>query len=94
MLVLGDMAELARKRRNYHPGWAGCARVGDRRLFALGDLSVAMRGIRARWPAFLADEDLLTAVELELDADTSVLVKGSRSMQMERVVQSFEVARP
>ena len=30
----------------------------------------------------------------ELDADTTMLVKGSRSMQMERVVQAFAVSPP
>jgi len=34
-----------------------------------------------------ASEDLQAALEKELDADTTVLVKGSRFMKMERVVQ-------
>ena len=32
-------------------------------------------------------EDLQDALEQELDADTTVLVKGSRFMKMERVVE-------
>jgi len=32
-------------------------------------------------------EDLLSNLELQLDADCAVLVKGSRFMKMERVVQ-------
>jgi UDP-N-acetylmuramoyl-tripeptide--D-alanyl-D-alanine ligase len=34
-------------------------------------------------------QELLAELENALDADTSVLVKGSRFMQMERVVKSF-----
>ncbi|HEX5675747.1 MAG TPA: hypothetical protein VFX83_10210, partial [Azonexus sp.] len=34
-------------------------------------------------------QELLAELENELTADTTVLVKGSRFMQMERVVQSF-----
>ena len=34
-------------------------------------------------------QELLAELENELTPDTTVLVKGSRFMQMERVVQSF-----
>jgi len=34
-------------------------------------------------------QELLAELENELTSDTTVLVKGSRFMQMERVVQSF-----
>ncbi len=39
-------------------------------------------------------EDVIEAARGELTADTTVLVKGSRFMRMERVVAALEAAVP
>ena len=60
-------------------------------LFTLGEASAA--AAKAFGPAarhFGRVEDLMAALEPELGPDTTVLVKGSRFMRMERVVEHLE----
>ena len=89
ILVLGDMGELGADAARLHGEiGAEARRMGIQKLLALGELSVhavAEFGTGARH--FERIEDLLAMLERELDADTTVLVKGSRFMRMERVVQ-------
>ena len=91
VLVLGDMGELGSDAAAMHAQIGLAARAaGVDRLLALGDLSketVAAFGAGAMH--FERIQELLAELENELTADTTVLVKGSRFMQMERVVQSF-----
>lgn len=91
LLVLGDMGELGDDARDMHAEVGRAAReAGVDRLLALGDLtrdSVAAFGRGAMH--FERIEELLAELENELAPDTTVLVKGSRFMQMERVVKSF-----
>jgi UDP-N-acetylmuramoyl-tripeptide--D-alanyl-D-alanine ligase len=93
ILVLGDMGELGDSAEAMHAEIGTAARsVGVNYLFALGDLSraaVSAFGVGAMH--FERIEELLAEVENRLAADVTVLVKGSRFMQMERVVKSFEV---
>jgi UDP-N-acetylmuramoyl-tripeptide--D-alanyl-D-alanine ligase len=91
VLVLGDMGELGPDAAAMHAQIGVAARMaGVDRLLALGELSqqtVAAFGAGAMH--FQRIQELLAELENELAADTTVLVKGSRFMQMERVVQSF-----
>jgi UDP-N-acetylmuramoyl-tripeptide--D-alanyl-D-alanine ligase len=91
LLVLGDMGELGEAAVSMHAQIGQVARAaGVDRLLALGELTketVAAFGPGAMH--FERIEELLAEVENELDASTTVLVKGSRFMQMERVVKSF-----
>ena len=91
VLVLGDMGELGTDAADMHAQIGLAARAGGiDRLLALGDLSretVAAFGAGAMH--FERIQELLAELENELTSDTTVLVKGSRFMQMERVVQSF-----
>lgn len=91
LLVLGDMGELGADAAAMHAEIGHAARAaGVDRLLALGDLSqetVAAFGVGAMH--FERIEALLAELESALDADTVVLVKGSRFMQMERVVNRF-----
>ncbi|MBT9567459.1 MAG: UDP-N-acetylmuramoyl-tripeptide--D-alanyl-D-alanine ligase [Thiobacillus sp.] len=91
ILVLGDMGELGDEAVAMHAQVGLAAReAGVDRLLALGDLtreSVGAFGAGARH--FERIQELLAELENELTPDTTVLVKGSRFMQMERVVQSF-----
>ncbi len=91
LLVLGDMGELGDDAARLHAETGSQVRAaGISRLLATGDLSrntVEGFGDGASWHADI--DELAARVESELDADTNVLVKGSRFMQMERVVAAL-----
>ncbi len=89
VLVLGDMGELGDDAAMLHTEAGGEARhAGIERLLALGDLSRnAVREFGKGAQHFERIEDLQNTLDKELDASTTVLVKGSRFMKMERVVQ-------
>lgn len=89
ILVLGDMGELGDDAARFHAEIGGEARrAGIERLYALGTLSGnAVREFGSGAQHFERIEDLQAALEKELDANTTVLVKGSRFMKMERVVR-------
>jgi len=88
VLVLGDMGELGDNTAAFHAEIGSEARrAGIEKLYALGELSRnAVRAFGSGARHFERIEDLQKALENELDADTTVLVKGSRFMKMERVV--------
>jgi UDP-N-acetylmuramoyl-tripeptide--D-alanyl-D-alanine ligase len=84
LLVLGDMGEVGDQGPQFH------AEVGEHarsrnidKLFTLGDQSRAMQGTH-----FETIEALNAAVLAELPNAASILVKGSRFMKMERVVEA------
>ncbi|MEQ1669133.1 MAG: UDP-N-acetylmuramoyl-tripeptide--D-alanyl-D-alanine ligase, partial [Sulfuriferula sp.] len=92
ILVLGDMGELGDDAVAMHTQVGTMAKMaGVDALFALGDLSrhaVAAFGVGAH---HYTDVAVLAAdVAATLAADVTVLVKGSRFMQMERVVNILE----
>jgi UDP-N-acetylmuramoyl-tripeptide--D-alanyl-D-alanine ligase len=93
ILVLGDMGELGDSARDFHECIGVEARLaGIDALFTLGELSAhttAKFGPGARH--FTDIEELLADVENRLAADVTVLIKGSRFMQMERVVKRIEL---
>jgi UDP-N-acetylmuramoyl-tripeptide--D-alanyl-D-alanine ligase len=92
LLVLGDMGELGPDAPRFHAEVGEAARVaGIERLFTLGALSAhAAHAFGAGARHFLRIEDLLAEIETLLAPGVTILVKGSRFMQMERVVNSFE----
>ena len=82
ILVLGDMGELGADAEQLHAEigqYARAARLDG--LLTLGEMSRAYAGERYDTPEQLAD-----ALRPQLDNTTTVLVKGSRFMRMERVV--------
>ena len=91
LLVLGDMGELGDDAADMHAQIGRAAReAGVDRLLALGELTrqtVDSFGRGAQH--FEHIEGLFNELEPLLDADTTVLVKGSRFMKMERVVNRF-----
>jgi UDP-N-acetylmuramoyl-tripeptide--D-alanyl-D-alanine ligase len=91
VLVLGDMGELGDDAAAMHAQIGLVARAaGVDRLLALGELSKETVGAFGSGAMhFERIQELLAELENELTSDTTVLVKGSRFMQMERVVQSF-----
>ena len=94
LLVLGDMGEVGAQGVAFHQEAGAYARdAGIERLYALGDLAVeTVHAFGAGARHYLRIEDLLAEVENDLGPETVLLVKGSRFMQMERVVRSFEVS--
>jgi UDP-N-acetylmuramoyl-tripeptide--D-alanyl-D-alanine ligase len=92
VMVMGDMGELGDDAVMLHAGIGTEARsAGIEKFLALGALSVnAVRSFGCGAEHFERIEDLQKALEEELDEDTTVLVKGSRFMKMERVVQYLE----
>lgn len=91
LLVLGDMAELGAEAAALHAQCGAAARAaGIDRLFTLGPLSAAAAGAFGAGACALDDRAaLLEALEPLLQADATVLVKGSRSAGMEQVVQAI-----
>jgi UDP-N-acetylmuramoyl-tripeptide--D-alanyl-D-alanine ligase len=86
--VMGEMGELGEHARASHVEIGEYARArGVRRLFATGTLStlaVEAFGTGASW--FPDTEALARAIDAELSADVTLLVKGSRCNRLERVV--------
>ena len=91
ILVLGDMGELGAEAATLHAQMGLAARLaGVEKLFTLGDQSrEAVAAFGQGGMHFERIQELLADLENELTAETTVLVKGSRFMQMERVVMSF-----
>jgi UDP-N-acetylmuramoyl-tripeptide--D-alanyl-D-alanine ligase len=94
-LVMGDMGELGAAAPGSHVEIGHYARGhGVRRLFATGELSklaVESFGSGASWHP--DTEALSRAVEAELSPNVTLLVKGSRSNRLERVVAHLTGAR-
>ena len=90
-LVLGDMAELGPDGERLHRQMGKLAReAGLERLFTLGNLAAAAaEAFGARALACASKEALVSALEQEWGAGVQVLVKGSRSMGMETVVEAL-----
>ena len=93
ILVLGDMGELGKEAVSLHGEMGVEARkAGIDELLALGDLTRhTVREFGAGAQHFEGINALLAVLENKLNAHTTVLVKGSRSMRMERVVQYCSV---
>ncbi len=89
ILVLGDMGELGADAAHFHAEIGAQAHsLGIQKLLALGDLSAyAVDEFGDGAVHFKRIEDLLASLEQHLAVGSTVLVKGSRFMKMERVVQ-------
>jgi UDP-N-acetylmuramoyl-tripeptide--D-alanyl-D-alanine ligase len=92
-LALGDMGELGGSAVQLHAEAGVRARkLGIERLYALGSHSrhaVEAFGSGGRW--FEDVNGLTRALRAELTPDVTLLVKGSRSMRMERVVEALRL---
>ncbi len=90
-LVLGDMAELGQDAVLLHRQAGDQARAaGVERLYTLGALAgEACVAFGREGERFESPDLLVTALRGALAEDVSVLVKGSRTMRMERVVAAL-----
>ena len=91
VLVLGDMAELGEAAPEIHRRAGKLAKdLGVRRLFALGELSrLAVESFGKGAKHFPSRQALVEDLLERLNADTTVLVKGSRVMHLEEVVRAI-----
>ena len=94
-LALGDMAELGSEAEDIHRQAGRLAReLGVEKLFAIGELScVASREFGASGYCFERMEEMAEAILSQIHQGVNLLVKGSRSAGMERLLallnQSF-----
>ena len=89
LMVLGDMAEVGQQSEVLHAQAGGLAHdLGIELLFTHGRLSAAASRQSPHARHFDDMPTLIAAVLQELPAIASVLVKGSRFMRMERVVEA------
>jgi UDP-N-acetylmuramoyl-tripeptide--D-alanyl-D-alanine ligase len=93
LLVLGDMGELGPQASELHRQIGEAARAaGIDRLFTFGELSAhAAHAFGAEARHFTRLDALLAEIGDQLGPRVTMLVKGSRFMRMERVVDAFAV---
>ncbi|MYM21729.1 UDP-N-acetylmuramoyl-tripeptide--D-alanyl-D-alanine ligase [Duganella sp. FT135W] len=86
VLVLGDMGEVGTQGREFHEEVGAYAQdKGIETVLVTGELAAHMQGANIRH--FENFGELLSAVDAAVSPDATVLIKGSRFMKMERVVQ-------
>jgi len=90
-LVLGDMAELGSDAAALHfDVGAQARRDGIDRLFTVGPLAEsAVEGFGEGAYHFASQQALIETLQSELKADVTLLIKGSRTARMERVVEAL-----
>ncbi len=95
VLVLGDMGEVGVRGAEFHREVGRYARErGIHALFAIGSLMhEAVQAFGAGATHFDNVEALISVLRPSLKAGTTVLIKGSRFMEMERVVQALSASK-
>lgn len=91
ILVLGDMGEIGAMSAQFHDEIGGYAKSqGIDRLFSFGDAAaLAAHNFDNGARHFKKIDDLIAALLREMNAETTVLIKGSRFMRMERVLDAL-----
>ena len=95
LLVLGDMGEVGHEGPAFHAEAGRYAKArGIERLFAMGAQARLAADAFEQARHFESVDDLNNAVLAELPHMSSLLVKGSRFMRMERVVDALRASLP
>jgi len=91
-LVLGDMKELGTDSALFHQQAGQVAREnGVERLWAIGENSLhAVKSFGKGGQHFIHHHDLIQALRTQLPPYVTILIKGSRGMQMEKVVNALQ----
>ncbi len=91
-LVLGDMGELGNESEFMHTKAGEIAKqFGVQRLFAYGEQTKhSVKSFGAGAKHFTSHADIISVLQEELTKEICVLVKGSRSMQLEKVVAGIK----
>ena len=92
IFVMGDMGEAGSAAAQFHDEIGGYAKShGIDRLLCLGELSVAAAAnFGEGGQHFTRIEELLKALAGELDAQTTVLVKGSNGAKMSVIIEALK----
>lgn len=92
VLVLGDMAELGDESVQLHHEVGAYAKCrGISRLFVIGELAVhAAEGFGSGANSFSGKREAVECLLSEINGESRILVKGSRSARMEDVVNSIK----
>ena len=95
IFVMGDMAELGDDAPNMHAEIGAYVKAaGIENLFALGKLSkIAVEAFGENATHFASVEALAVALKESMGSEVTVLVKGSRSMKMDRVVDAIQLTQ-
>jgi UDP-N-acetylmuramoyl-tripeptide--D-alanyl-D-alanine ligase len=90
-LVLGDMGELGAAAAELHAAAGASARAaGVHRLYGLGELAAAaVLNFQGPGGSFDDMDALLAVLRADLSGPLHILVKGSRRMRMERVIDAL-----
>ena len=95
LLVLGDMGEVGEQGPQFHHEVGAYAKsCGVDQLFTLGELSQHSANAFQGAQHFDSMDDLQQQMNTSVREMATVLVKGSRFMRMERVVQALQAAHP
>ncbi len=91
ILVLGDMAELGSKEEYFHVEVGKKAKnLGINKLYAFGRLSKHTVDAFGKNSFYFQDqESLIATLKSDLHSSTIILVKGSRALRMENIVQAL-----
>lgn len=95
VMVMGDMAELGESAESLHTEIGQYAKEsGVNRLLGFGRLSqLTTQAFGSEGEHFDSIESLISAIQAQMQPNTVVLVKGSRMMKMERVVDAIKANR-
>jgi UDP-N-acetylmuramoyl-tripeptide--D-alanyl-D-alanine ligase len=91
IVVMGDMAELGNEAKQYHRDLAQQAKqCGVQAIYAIGDLSQeTVKAFGKNAYHFAEQAQLIDRVKAAISKNSCLLVKGSRCMQMEKVVEAL-----
>ena len=90
ILVFGNMAELGSNKKKFHSEIGDYARDKCDLLFTIGDLAKLASDSFGKGSESFDDELVLTSkIEEHLDDNVVVLVKGSRFMKMEKIINQL-----
>ncbi len=91
-LVLGDMGELGDESEFMHSKAGEIAKqFGVKRLFAYGELTKhSVKAFGAGAKHYASHAEIVAALQDELTKEICVLVKGSRAMQLEKIVAGIK----
>lgn len=94
-LALGDMAELGSEAENYHQQAGRQARdSGVNRLYAVGEYSrYAVEAFGDHGWHFSGHDQMVDRLREDLNENVTLLVKGSRSSRMEKIVSALTSPR-
>lgn len=91
IFVMGDMLELGVEAPHLHQLMGETAlRLGIQKLFGFGKLTInAVQAFGSQARHYTDKATLISELKPYLESNTTVLIKGSRSMRMEEVVQAL-----